>query len=1490
MKKLYNLLFLLILFGCADEYESIDYDQEVILLPHIEGDDIYTRTELESDNITTSWKDGDKIGLQSKDLLDDNKVELNNKQITLHVNKDKVAVINDVFSWKKNEYGDANVYGFYPYNTKVTTSDGNFNNLFLSNEQFQKDENDKTHLSDLDVLFARYSGKKTGTPSLTFKHAFNLFEFQIKGEYKLKAIELQANLTDYVAFDKASYLYQDNEINNATVEGKKRKLTLTIQKEGGVQLEKDSYKSFYAMVGGNMKYIIDVALKFERPKDLKQDKTNDFLDFTTDENYIYYRFKLDPLNISNGGSKYTVSINGKDNPTISRRQPAYIHIDDFKSGTLNKVLETKDIISINPKIVHIKGEKLIEQDFEALKKIYNIDELDFSQTKTTVIPKNGFKDQETLYEITFPAALTDIGDDAFVGCEKLRVSSLPPNLEYVGERAFQGVKFINLIIPSTIIRVKKFAFNNVEISRYFNIYGTPMIDCKSDEWIFYSEKFCDINFKNIKNNLDKFFRVNYNESDGVKPMVFMNVKFHENIKEIPKLCSSESYTNKIGSFHFHKDVNFSPTENDYNYLADYAIVALHKNVSVKQNTLREFTEKSQKELSIYCQDNVTFEANSLKDVHATKIEVIGGTKTLSSNFLSTGTGVSDSIFLNINNDVPTMTVSKDMFADLTDNARTYVTHPGKDFKPISHKKLKVLQIQGSNIEDATSEIYRRTLFQEIILPYKITNSTATATVKNIKSYAFADCPNLNLILGLENVESLGSYIFKNTPNYTDLILSKVKNIGYYSLADSYINILNLKGSPLNGDVRSAGLANAHNLYIVNLTGSKFETIPDEFFYGDEMLLYCIFNEDDEIGELNSRRAGHRNRVDKRIHSSVTRIGTSAFEGCKSLMINIPNSVTILGERAFANCNNLIIDLREGLKEIWKKCFNNCPYLTYVNIPRSVKQIAIGAFKTNNPNHTLEVNFNWEDGECIEFHQDAWLYGNLVINLPNATDKNHKDLTTGRNYYSKGFARVKEITRSSYNKILIEETYKDGVPRIKYKDQNIENVFNSSKSFKNGARIMGDHMVEYNSYDETYYYTNVNNYDIPQYLGGFQLSSFQLISLLNLTNDILFKNPNFYVELINNEEFDNMLNSFLDIADKLTDSDKKEVIKYIHIVHNNYLIYHPNLTNDLGSPLINAPQMALYFPIPQYSSEILNPNNDPIFSHDGIKSSSLIPFITQYRSMNDYCYYEYVTSRNNNEYKIDYYKDYAPSTNVEPNYSSIPNSPVVKRDVSLVKMISSTSKDTPNTLGLILGGAGGAILIGIGIATILSSVFAGITTVAIYAVFSAASIASQIAAIAAANAAGIYIGAFLPTIIGSMVTFTLTAAVAVGIVIGIALILLGIFLALFFIFHPKPEFGYITSLFKSQDNYIYNVDGKILVKPEDIQTTRSNSAPTNKFLPAFVIGSDEHKKILEDMVNYDKYLERLNEMGQQLTWDENGNKIIVPLRPSEENTKLPAIIP
>ena len=78
-------------------------------------------------------------------------------------------------------------------------------------------------------------------------------------------------------------------------------------------------------------------------------------------------------------------------------------------------------------------------------------------------------------------------------------------------------------------------------------------------------------------------------------------------------------------------------------------------------------------------------------------------------------------------------------------------------------------------------------------------------------------------------------------------------------------------------------------------------------------------------------------------TAVTRIGSSAFEGCTSLSLRLPETLTDIGDRAFAGTRLTSLDFPEGLREVSSTAFQGCDKLSLVYCPEEVTALNLDAF-------------------------------------------------------------------------------------------------------------------------------------------------------------------------------------------------------------------------------------------------------------------------------------------------------------------------------------------------------------------------------------------------------------------------------------------------------------------------------------------------------------------------------------------------------------------
>ena len=89
------------------------------------------------------------------------------------------------------------------------------------------------------------------------------------------------------------------------------------------------------------------------------------------------------------------------------------------------------------------------------------------------IGDSAFRNSKVKY-VTLPNTITEIGNQAFAGCDKLKTFSIKDGLTKIGDRAFEGSSFVSWIVPSTVTEVGERAFSNLECLYIYFKGETPV--------------------------------------------------------------------------------------------------------------------------------------------------------------------------------------------------------------------------------------------------------------------------------------------------------------------------------------------------------------------------------------------------------------------------------------------------------------------------------------------------------------------------------------------------------------------------------------------------------------------------------------------------------------------------------------------------------------------------------------------------------------------------------------------------------------------------------------------------------------------------------------------------------------------------------------------------------------------------------------------------------------------------------------------------------
>ena len=212
-------------------------------------------------------------------------------------------------------------------------------------------------------------------------------------------------------------------------------------------------------------------------------------------------------------------------------------------------------------------------------------------------------------------------------------------------------------------------------------------------------------------------------------------------------------------------------------------------------------------------------------------------------------------------------------------------------------------------------------------------------VKQIGSYAFANCGKLTSVTIPESVDSIGNSAFSKCSKLTDIYIDNLESwfaFGYGD-KDSHPNVHNEKVNLYIGD-------DAKLLKKLEIPAS-ITSIPDYAFQNCVALDTVVVAENvKKIGD--NAFLGCNGFKSITISQSVDSIGCGAFEGCTGeLTVNCNIlSASSASEGAFYKSNFTKAVVGDNVESIGDYAFSNCSKLKSISIPESVIMIGCGAFE------------------------------------------------------------------------------------------------------------------------------------------------------------------------------------------------------------------------------------------------------------------------------------------------------------------------------------------------------------------------------------------------------------------------------------------------------------------------------------------------------------------------------------------------------------------
>lgn len=241
--------------------------------------------------------------------------------------------------------------------------------------------------------------------------------------------------------------------------------------------------------------------------------------------------------------------------------------------------------------------------------------------------------------------------------------------------------------------------------------------------------------------------------------------------------------------------------------------------------------------------------------------------------------------------------------------------------------------------------------------YSITSVEISEGIKTVGSYAFSECTglqsislpesltdigtygtfyhceNLRTIVLPSKLKNLGNLTFIGCSNLTDVDLAQIESIGY----QAFVDCISLSSIKIPQSVIKIDMSGSSNLFRGCAALNFIEVELGNRFFDSRNDCNAIINT--ASNELIVGCNGTK------IPTTVTAIGTKAFQDSGIKDLSIPLSVKKIGDRAFFRCEDLVqLDLPEGITSIEEWTFCYCTNLASVSLPSSLKTIGRSAFE------------------------------------------------------------------------------------------------------------------------------------------------------------------------------------------------------------------------------------------------------------------------------------------------------------------------------------------------------------------------------------------------------------------------------------------------------------------------------------------------------------------------------------------------------------------
>ena len=575
----------------------------------------------------------------------------------------------------------------------------------------------------------------------------------------------------------------------------------------------------------------------------------------------------------------------------------------------------------------------------------------------TRIGNNAFE-KSSVKEIVIPDSVTEIGSQAFSGCEKLTGVLIPNSVTMIQDNAFFGCKSLaSITIPDSVTDIEMQAFCNcaslksvtipasvTNIGDYAFGYNSSF---NTDSWTSEMLKVDGFKINYVKNTYGHYYATKNGFSD--EACIITN-ELYDGTLEISNYAGNSATYEIPGEIDGKKVVRIGDSAFiDCTELTSVTIPdgvtdicwrAFYNCVSLKSVTIPESVINIDNYAFGYYYDSDSF---ATKKIDGFKINYVKNTY---GHMYAIKNGFTDEACLLTNElDDGTLEITK-----YVGNSATYVIPSEIDGKKVtqigSYAFSSCTELTSVTIPDGVTSIGNST--------FSDCTSLETVTIPNsvthIYSRAFYNCTSLKEVTIPASVTSIRDYAFGY---YYDIDSSETKKVDGFKI--NYVN--NTRGhwyAIKNGFTDGA-------CFVVNELGDG--TVEITGYAGNSAT--CVIPD-----EIDGKK--------------VTKIGENAFiDRTELTSVTIPDGVKYIFGRAFSGCTSLeTVTIPNGVTDICWRAFYDCVSLKEVTIPASVTNIedyAFGYYDDSDSSETKKV-----DGFKINYVKNT--YGHYYATENGFTDE------------------------------------------------------------------------------------------------------------------------------------------------------------------------------------------------------------------------------------------------------------------------------------------------------------------------------------------------------------------------------------------------------------------------------------------------------------------------------------------------------------------------